>query len=139
MVEPTACDYGSVGVLGVLDDVEWGGDFVFGVVIVGFGLALVTFGFGWGRWRALAVLTALWTTPLVLSDVLYFGSGANPFGLYCGEPKCDPGPFPATLMIFYLPGALVLTGAGIALRKRRRRRTQQAARALRHQRRAPTS
>jgi hypothetical protein len=128
-----------VGVLGVLDDVEWGGDFVFGVVLVGLALAVVAFGFGWGRWRALAVLAAVWTVPLVLSDALYFGSGANPFGFYCGEPKCDPGPLPATLIIFWLPGALVLSGAGIALRKRRRRRTQQAARARRHHRRPPPS
>jgi hypothetical protein len=105
-------------VLALLEDVEWEGDFVTGVVIVAFGFALAAYGFRWGRWRALTVLAAVWSFPLVASDVLYFGFGVDLLGIYCGEPVCDPGPLPATLVMFYLPVALALTGAGVALRRR---------------------
>ena len=106
-----------VAVLGVLDDIEWGGDFVTGVVLVGLALALFAYGFRWGRWRALGVLAAVWVVPLIAADVLYFGFGVNAFGSYCGEPECDPGPLPATLLVVYLPVALALSGMGVRTRR----------------------
>jgi hypothetical protein len=104
----------------VLQDVEWGGDVVSGVVLVAFGVALVAFGYAWGRWRALAVLAAVWTIPLAAADLLYFGLDVNLLG-YCGEPDCDPGPIPMTVLLLFLPVGLTLAGGGVAARRRRSR------------------
>ncbi len=112
------CQRYGLCVLAFLGNVEWNGDFVTGVALLAFALALVGFGFAWARPRALLILAAVWTVPLVGSDLLYFGLGINLVG-YCGEPKCDPGPLPATLGLLALPIALVLAFAGITVRARR--------------------
>jgi hypothetical protein len=87
------------------------------LTLVGSSAALVGFGFAWGRFRALAVLTALWTIPPVASDILYYGFGVNLIG-YCGEPVCDPGPIPASISAFFLPFPLFLAAVGVRLRQR---------------------
>jgi hypothetical protein len=101
----------------LLEDVEWGGDVVNGLVIALIGGGLISFGYAWGGSRAIYAMAALLTIPLVASDVLYFGFGVNLLG-YCGEPKCDPGPIPVTLGLVFLPPALVLTWVGVVIRRR---------------------
>jgi hypothetical protein len=112
----------------VLSDVEWGGDFVTGVVLTGLALGLIAFGFAWGRRRALTVIAVVWTVPLVASDILSFGFGVNLVG-YWGEPECDPGPLPVSLLLMVLPVGLALTAAGVALRRRAMGATRDSSRA----------
>jgi hypothetical protein len=38
----------TVAMLGVLQDVEWGGDVVIGVALATLGAALIAFGYAWG-------------------------------------------------------------------------------------------
>jgi len=97
-----------------LSDVEWGGDFVTGLLLVAVALTLIAIGFLWGRWRALVVVAALWAIPLLFLDGLYFGLGVDVPG-YCGEPECDPGPLPASLGLLVLPLALALVAVGVRL------------------------
>lgn len=106
--------------LAVLQDVEWVGDVVSGVVLAAIGAAVVAFGYAWGRWRALAVLAAVWAIPLIAADLLYFGLDINLLG-YCGEPDCDPGPIPMTVLLLFLPVGSALAASGVAARRRRSR------------------
>lgn len=109
---------GIVAMPGVLQGVEWGGDVVSGVALAAIGAALVAFGYAWGRRRALAVLAAAWAIPLVGADLVYFGLDINLPG-YCGEPDCDPGPIPMTILLLFLPLGLALVAGGVAARRRR--------------------
>jgi hypothetical protein len=87
------------------------------LAVVGACAALVGFGFAWGHFRALAVLTALWAIPPIASDILYFGFGVNLIG-YCGEPLCDPGPIPISMIVIFLPFPFFLVAVGVRLRQR---------------------
>jgi hypothetical protein len=66
----------------------------------------------------------LWSVPLIALDALYFGAGVDPGSavhrpIYCGEPRCDPGPLPVSLGLFFLPPAAALVTMGVGLRRRR--------------------
>jgi len=73
-------------------------------------------GFAWGRWKTLVVVAVLAVVPTVVLDALYFGLGFNPSGVYCGEPKCDPGPIPMSIMLILLPVALAGVALGVVAR-----------------------
>jgi hypothetical protein len=95
--------------------VVWG-DVLFALVLIAIGIALAVLGAVWGRWRAVPVVGLLYSAPLVLLDALYFGLGLN-LGGYCGEPKCDPGPLPLSLLLIALPIVLALTALGVLVRR----------------------
>src|SRR4051812_33603635 len=106
---------GAASAVGALDDVEWRGDFVEAIEVVAFSFALIAVGFAWPSGRTLAGGSLLFSTPLVALDLLYFVLGINLAG-YCGEPKCDPGPIPLSVMLMALPFLLILMWIGIELR-----------------------
>jgi hypothetical protein len=93
------------------------GDMLTGIGLVVAAASIVVYGFVWGRWRALIPLAVVWTVPLILADLLYFGFGVETVR-YCGEPTCDPGPLPASLGILFLPIGLALCSVGVVLRRR---------------------
>lgn len=108
-----------MALLAPLDDVEWSGDFLDALLALGIAVALIAYGFAWGRWRALGVLVTALAVPLIVSDVLYFGADVDPLGWYCEPDECDPGPLPASFGLLLLPAALGMAASGVALRRRR--------------------
>ena len=94
------------------------GDAITGVLMTAAGIGLVGLGYLVGRWRVLIAVAVVIAVPLILSDVLYFGADVDLPG-YCGEPKCDPGPIPMSIMLLFLPAILGLTALGVLGRRRR--------------------
>ena len=107
-----------------LEDVEWGGDFVTGVVIVAIGAALVWFGFVARRLWAPVLVAVVPTVAAIASDVLYFGFDVDLIG-YCGDVACEPSPcespcepIPVSFALFLVPPAVLLTWLGVVIRRR---------------------
>lgn len=69
--------------------------------------------------KALTVVAAPAAVPTVVLDALYSGFGFNPSGIYCGEPKCDPGPIPMSGLLILLPAALTSVALGVVARSLR--------------------